>query len=254
MIVPRTAREKSKTGIYHIMMRGIDKRHIFLQNQDYKQFFVHLQRAKTKSDAKVLAYCLMKNHVHLLIKEGSEEIGNTIRRINVGYALYHNFNYERVGHLFQDRFKSEPVNDEGYLYTVFRYIHQNPVQAELVNNIEHYPWSSYKEYLKKKPIYIDQDPLQNPLWERFSSESEYRLFHQASVDEQCMDYKENNRITEKELRAHIEKTMQINNLLKLSKKDRNGIIKRVKEETGASIRQMEKVLGVGRCAIHKSLR
>ena len=252
--MPRTAREKSKTGIYHIMMRGIDKRHIFLQNQDYQQFFLQLQRAKAKSGAQVLAYCLMKNHVHLLLKEGSEEIGNTIRRINVGYALYHNFNHERVGHLFQNRFKSEPVNDERYLYTVFRYIHQNPLKAELVANIEDYPWSSYKEYLWKKPKYIDADPLLNPLWERFSNESEYRLFHQESVDEQCMDYMENGRITDKELEMYFEDNMQNKDLSTLSKKERNDIIKRMRDETGASIRQMEKILGLGKSAIHKVLR
>jgi len=252
--MPRTAREKSTTGIYHIMIRGIDKRHIFLQNQDYQQFFLHLQRAKAKSGAKVLAYCLMKNHVHLLLKEGSEEIGNTIKRINVGYAMYHNLTHERVGHLFQNRFKSEPVNDEGYLYTVFRYIHQNPVKAGLVDYLEHYPWSSYNEYLRKNPKHIDGNPLSNPLWKRFASESEYRLFHQETVDDRCLEYMESKRITEKELKIYIEDKMQINDLLTLSLKDRNGIIKRVKEETGASIRQMEKVLGLGRCAVHKALR
>lgn len=252
--MPRTAREKSKTGIYHIMMRGIDKRHIFLQNQDYQQFLLQLQRAKKKSEGKLLAYCLMKNHVHLLMKEGSEEIGNTVRRINVGYALYHNFTHERVGYLFQGRFKSEAVNDDGYLYTVFRYIHQNPLKAGMVNTIEDYPWSSYKEYLRKKPNYIDDDPGSNPLWGSFLQEKEYRIFHQQDMDVQCMDYVESDRISVKELRMHIEKDLQINDLLNLSLGERNGMIRKIVEETGASIRQMEKVLGLGRSMIHKALR
>ena len=252
--MPRTAREKSCTGIYHIMMRGIDKRSIFMQNQDYKQFLIQLQRAKIKSDINVLAYCLMKNHVHLLLKEGHEEIGNTVRRINVGYALYHNYTHERVGHLFQDRFKSEAVNDDGYLYTVFRYIHQNPVKAGLVNKIEDYPWSSYGEYLRRAPKWVDKDPQVNPFWERFSDAGEFRRFHQESGNEQCMDYVENRRITEKNLRIHIENNMGLADLFDLSVEDRNTKIKKFKEETGASIRQMEKVLGLGRTTIHKALR
>lgn len=74
----------------------------------------------------------MQNHVHLLIKEGKEEIGDSIRRITVGYAQYHNRNHVRTGHLFQNRYKSEPVDDDRYLLVVLRYIHQNPLKAGIV--------------------------------------------------------------------------------------------------------------------------
>ena len=252
--VPRNARVKSSTGIYHIMMRGIDKRFIFLQNQDHKQFLIQLKRAKAKSDGKVLAYCMMQNHVHLLLKEGGEEIGNTVRRINVGYAKYHNSTHDRVGHLFQGRFKSEAVNDQGYLYTVFRYIHQNPLKAGLVNEIGDYPWSSYGEYLRKNPVYVDDDFDDNPLWHRFSNKEEYRRFHQEYLEDPCMDFIDKKRITEKGIKNFMECNRGFQELQGISITDRNARIKKFKEETGASIRQMEKALGIGRGVIQKALK
>ncbi|AOY78083.1 transposase [Clostridium formicaceticum] len=85
----RIAREKSQTGIYHIMLRGIDKRNIFINNSDYEKFIEHTTKAKEKAEFTVYGYCLMTNHVHMLLKTESEEIGDVIRRITVGYAQYH---------------------------------------------------------------------------------------------------------------------------------------------------------------------
>ena len=84
--------------------------------------------------------------VHLLIKEGSEAIVETMKRIASSYVYYYNHKYDRVGHLFQERFKSQPVNDFTYFITLLRYIHQNPLKASLVENIQNYAWSSWMEY------------------------------------------------------------------------------------------------------------
>jgi REP element-mobilizing transposase RayT len=85
----------------------------------------------------------MDNHVHLLINEGDDEIGKIMKRINISYSYYFNKKYGRIGHLFQDRFKSEGIDSDAYLLSVVRYIHNNPVKAGLVKNIEEYKWSSY---------------------------------------------------------------------------------------------------------------
>ena len=139
----RNARKKSEIGIYHVMLRGIDKMNIFLCDSDYYIFLNHIKMAKERSNFLLLAYCLMTNHVHLLIKEGNEDLGDIIRRIAVGYAQYFNNKNGRIGHLFQNRFRSEPVNDERYLLVLLRYIHQNPVKAGIVKSIHEYKWSSY---------------------------------------------------------------------------------------------------------------
>ena len=112
--MPRRAREKSITGIYHIMLRGIDKRDVFLDDEDRMQFIENIIKAKQVGKFELYGYCLMDNHIHMLINEG-EPIGITVKRITVGYVGWHNRKYERTGHLFQNRYTSEPVETESYL-------------------------------------------------------------------------------------------------------------------------------------------
>lgn len=98
---------------------------------------MYLSRANRGKTGGHFSYCLMDNHVHLLIKEG-EEIGESIKRITVRYVHWYNEKDERTGHLFQNRFRREAVETEGYLISVSRYIHQNPVKAGMVNKVEDY--------------------------------------------------------------------------------------------------------------------
>ena len=154
--MPRQSRETSATCVYHVILRGVNKQQIFEDDDDYMRFLSVLRRQTQPFDddkgqfipprCYVYAYCLMGNHVHLLIKEGSEAIGDTMKRIASSYVYYYNHKYDRVGHLFQERFKSQPVNDFTYFITLLRYIHQNPLKASLVENIQNYAWSSWMEY------------------------------------------------------------------------------------------------------------
>ena len=151
----RQIRKKSGTGIYHVMLRGINRQDIFEDDEDYLQMTSILRGQSERYDEKGLrlppfctfyAYCLMSNHLHLLIQEREDNISDIVKRIGVTYAHYFNKKYERNGHLFQDRFRSEPVDDIGYFITLLRYIHQNPLKAGVIENINDYPWSSWKEY------------------------------------------------------------------------------------------------------------
>ena len=154
--MPRQARTISPTSIYHAILRGVNKQQVFEDEEDYIRFLNALRR-QTQPDVDaqgktfqprchVYAYCLMGNHVHLLLKEGSETIGDIMKRIASSYVYYYNHKYDRVGHLFQERFKSQPVNDFSYFTTLLRYIHQNPLKAMLVDSIDEYEWSSWQEY------------------------------------------------------------------------------------------------------------
>ena len=154
--MPRHSREQSGTGIYHMMLRGINRQSIFEDDEDYIRFISLLRSLVQRFDdngrplptqCTIYAYCLMNNHIHLLVKEQTDSISTTIKRVAVSYAYYFNRKYSRNGHLFQDRFKSEPVNDMTYFVTLMKYIHQNPVKAELVDNIDNYRWSSWYEYV-----------------------------------------------------------------------------------------------------------
>jgi len=113
--MPRRSRRKSHSGIYHAMVRGIDRQLIFRDPADFLKYLRVLEECKRVSSFEIYAYCLMPNHVHLLIREGSEDLGKAFQRIGSRYAYWFNKKYERCGHLFQDRFKSEPVEDRPLL-------------------------------------------------------------------------------------------------------------------------------------------
>lgn len=128
----RQSRLPSGTGIYHVMMRGINHQNIFEEHEDYYQFLntLDMMAQAYEPDGMLLgrnyilyAYCLMSNQIHLLIREREDTIGMTIKRIASSYVYYYNYKYSRDGHLFCKRFKSETVNDMAYFLILLRYIH-----------------------------------------------------------------------------------------------------------------------------------
>ena len=143
----RQLRKQSATGIHHVILRGINRQMIFEDAEDYRVFIHYLHQVVRPKDeqgqslpayATFYAYCLMTNHVHLLIREGAENLSSSVKRIAAAYARYYNNKYQHYGHLFQDRFKSEPVNEADYFFTLLRYIHQNPVAAGLFGDVASY--------------------------------------------------------------------------------------------------------------------
>jgi REP element-mobilizing transposase RayT len=124
------------------MLRGVNRDPIFLEDEDRERFLGALQAAREASGCRVLAYCLMDNHVHLVLRTTTEPLGATVKRVGVRYAGWFNRKYGRAGHLFQDRFKSVPVEDDAHLITLLRYVWNNPVEAGMVRHPDHYLWSS----------------------------------------------------------------------------------------------------------------
>ena len=154
--MPRGPRKKSSSGIYHIMLRGINRQTIFEDDEDRIKFLETLKNYKDISKYQIYSYCLMDNHIHILMKEIEEPISTTIKRICASYVYWYNHKYERCGHLFQERFKSEIVETDGYFLTVLRYIHQNPVKAGIIKSVADSKWTSYHEYTERANM-IDID-------------------------------------------------------------------------------------------------
>ena len=146
--MPRQARKKSEGGIYHIMFRGINRQQIFEDSEDNEKFLDILRECKAISEYNVFAYCLMGNHLHLLMRFEKEPIEQSLKRICGRFVYWYNTKYGRVGHLFQDRYKSEPIEEDSYFSACVRYIHQNPVKAG-ISEINQYPYSSYNDYITK---------------------------------------------------------------------------------------------------------
>ncbi|MFT3861348.1 transposase [Micropruina sp.] len=140
--MPRQARQLADSGIYHVMLRGVNRDVIFLEHDDYEGFLNALADTRAASGCKVLAYCLMPNHVHLVLRPAVESLSEVMKRLGVRYAGRFNRKYGRTGHVFQDRFRSLPVEDDAYLVTLLRYMWNNPVRAGLVDRMDEYRWSS----------------------------------------------------------------------------------------------------------------
>lgn len=244
--MPRKAREKSSTGIYHVILRGINRQRIFEDDEDYEKLLETLKDYKEKSGYEIYAYCFMSNHVHILLKEGQEELGTIFRRIGATYVYWYNWKYNRRGHLFQGRYKSETVETDRYFLTVLRYIHQNPLKAGMVKKILEYPWSSYREYIENPKI-CDIEFTLNLFSE--DREKAMRLFKEFNLEEnkdKCLEYDQNMRWKDPEAIDFIKRISGVQSPLEIQgfeKEKRNDIVKKCKEE-GLSIRQIERLTGI----------
>jgi len=133
---------------YHIYNRGNHRESVFLEEYNYIHFLRRLQKYLPSDKISVLAYCLMPNHYHLLIEVKADcDVSNMMKNLIISYTKAINLRYNVVGHLFQGRFRSKEVDSEHYLLTLVRYIHNNPVAAQLVSKIEDWKYSSYTEYI-----------------------------------------------------------------------------------------------------------
>ena len=253
--MPRQSRKPSGTGIYHVMMRGINRQNIFEEQEDYQQFLNRLQSLVDPMDdsgkhlpsyCHVYAYCLMSNHVHLLLRERTEKVSVSLKRLAVSYAAYYNKRYQRVGHLFQDRFKSEPVNDIEYFATLLRYIHQNPVKAGICDKAEAYAWSSWQEYLNDD----EQIPTlcyTKAVVKRISLDDLKELVDE-SLDDDITDveYTTDERLTDDGISQFLRNRWQLAHPTDLQKKEiteRNEILAEA-IQYGAPLRQLSRLTGI----------
>jgi putative transposase len=251
--MPRQAREKSKTGIYHLMFRGINKQNIFEDEEDRRKFLETLGYYKTLSRYLLYGYCLMDNHVHLVLKEMNESISQVIKRISSSYVYWYNQKYDRCGHLFQERFKSEVVEKDVYFLTVLRYIHQNPVKAGITQDISEYLWTSYQDYIRSSGI-TDVNFALNI----FSSDrtKAVKLFvnysNENNVDE-CLDYTERVAVSDKEIMKYLNEMgiATISQLQRLNKTQRDHVIRKMKKVEGSTIRQLARITGISKSVIDR---
>jgi len=253
--MPRKPRQKSETGIYHLMMRGINRQNIFEDNEDYLKFIEIIRRYKEKCGFSLYAYCLMPNHVHMLLEVGMEPLEQIMRRICGSYVYWYNHKYERVGNLFQDRFKSEPVEDNMYLLTVLRYIHQNPLKAGLVKNIGKYRWSSYSEYVRNSMLVDAYFILEMFSRDREDQKKRFVNYHNLPAEDTCLEMEEKHRISDDEGRDIIKKLCKVNHPKEVQNLDnamRNTYLKELKKERRLSIRQIERLTGINRGIIQRA--
>ncbi|MFZ5351271.1 MAG: REP-associated tyrosine transposase [Bacillota bacterium] len=187
--MPRQARAISPSDYYHVIMRGNNRENIFAYTEQ-KNFFINLLKEQCIDGlAEISAYCIMDNHVHIVTKTEIGDLAKAVKSINTKYAMRFNTQRNRVGHVFQDRFKSEIIKDDKHLLQVVRYVHNNPVKAKMVKAACDYKYSSYNEYINENVIISS---IQKKfIMEYFSdSTAQFIEYHLASDDNEYLETKE----------------------------------------------------------------
>lgn len=190
-----TVRNFAENCFYHVFNRGVEKRTIFLDEQDYRIFLYYLSiyslpldkvvlkypnlplRLQSKNlhdEINIISYCLMPNHFHLLLQQLTVDgVSKLLKQLTNAYTFYFNQKYQRVGGLVQGSFKAALIETDDILLHISRYIHLNPLMAEIVDNLNTYEWSSYREF-----IYPNNGGmcLIEPILSNFSTENSYEKF------------------------------------------------------------------------------
>lgn len=242
----RIQKENINTPFFHIMVQGNNKEYIFNSLDNINEYMRIMEETKEKIDTTILAYCIMSNHAHILIyQENVENLIKYMYRVNLMYAKYYNKKYDRVGHVFRDRYKTQPIYSEKQLYTCVRYIHDNPVKARICKTPDEYKYSSFCNNIFYTNTEIERNVRKNMyVQENFKSskEDEFILMENEQNDEELC-YKILKEITS-ENNIKKDEIYQNENLIYL-------IIKKLKFENNISYRMLENVLGINRKRLRK---
>lgn len=247
----RKPRQTSASGIYHIMIRGVNKQEIFFDNQDKIVFINLLTKAKEKYNFYLFAYVLMNNHVHIEIKDNERCISKIIQSVATSYAIYFNEKYDRVGHLFQNRFNSKPVENNNYLINLVRYIHQNPEKAR-IELTEKYKWSSYFDYINLRKKLVDIEYIYDLIdKDRKKAILKFKEIHkqiiQPDTSEDILEYEIKNSLDYEEIITCIDKKIGIDKMKEIKKYNKKEKIKEIAKLSnikGVNSCQMAKILDV----------
>jgi len=245
----RKPRKYGDTGIYHVILRGNNKQNLFYDDKDRSFFIKKLMNYVEKSGIDLYAYCLMGNHVHLLIGKGNYVMSDFVKRLSCSYVYYFNHKYERSGHLFQGRYKSEPVESVEYFKTAYRYILQNPEKAGICI-WTCYRWSSiFSSHWNNK--YINNTFVN----EVFGGKNNVFSFLNQKNDDVCMDYDSLEGNNDDELKIlFIKQLFRNKNFVSIFTCDYHELKKklRILKNAGICTSQLSRLTGIEKCIIRNA--
>lgn len=169
---------------YHITARGNHRNDIFRDEADFGMYLILMKECLSyyeKYEYELICYCLMSNHIHLLIKANKKEVADLIRRLHSMYSRYFNKKYNYVGHLWQDKYYAELIKDDKQMLEVSRYIHLNPVRARMVKLPQEYEYSSYSMYIGEKEEKLIKSIRVLNYFQREKSRQLYKEFVESAV-------------------------------------------------------------------------
>ena len=155
--MPRQARIYFPGGIFHVISRCLNREYLLDGATEREYYLGLLERAQRHTDARVLAWCIMSNHVHLIVRAGEDPLGRLMKAVHAGYAVWKNHRARRIGPVLAERYKTVLVEQDAHMLEVVRYIHLNPVRADVVKHPDEDDWSSHRIYagLSKAPHWLD---------------------------------------------------------------------------------------------------
>lgn len=244
----RSARKISKSGYYHLVIRGVNKQNIFYEDADRIYFKFLMKKIGKKYKMRYHAYALMDNHVHLLVEDSDKKLSKFMQDLCSIYARYFNKKYDRIGHLYQDRFASEIIENNRYLVVVCRYILLNPEKAGMCK-ASLYKWSSYHSYKSPK-----RSLCRKMIPGLIGSLQEFYKYISEENNDECLEIglrpsekmERNIEIVKKILGREnpiIDPSMPKNRIIEL--------IRKIKE-SGLSINNISRITGIGRYLVQQA--
>jgi len=192
----------------------------------------------------------MRNHVHMLVQCDEKLLSAFMRKVGAKYVYWYNRKYNRIGGLFQDRFKSEPVEDDSYFLTVLRYIHLNPLKAGICRTVSDYTESSYNEYIKPRAGQLIDIEFALSLLNK----DQFEKYHNDGCQDECLEVQELKRISDSEAQkifCNVSRCANASEFQALSREIRNRCLVQLKEK-GLSVRQIERLTGINRGLVQKA--
>lgn len=250
--MPRCTRKFGSKRINHVIIRGVNKQMIFLDKQDKEKMLKEIKNTKEKYDYELYAYVIMPNHVHMLIHDKQCNLSFIMNSLQTRYVNYFNKKYERVGHLFQDRYFNKAIEDEEYFKNTVKYIHKNPEKAFLCK-MEEYQWSSYHEYVQNEQSIVDisifLQMLENDRTIALKKFEEYHKQNEENKFSDSIEYELQKKLTDEQLVEALTERLRINNIQKIQQYNNKGILELLKGVTKIpyiSINQLSRVTGINR--------
>ena len=268
--MPRKPRLPSESGIYHVMVRGNEQKEIFRDEEDKSVLISILDKKKANLPITFFAVCLMSNHFHLLGKfDPLSDLSTYMNKVSTSYASYYNKRFNRVGHVFQGRYKSEAIQNDQHFLACVRYIHHNPVKAGMVKKPEEYSWSSYADYISSSGMFKGFVDQQNVLSyfakQRKTAVKAFQQFSGMSDQDVFIDCDETGSMKNKSILTISQANQLIHDYLNQMEigitdlcrfehiKKRNYLIQQLKKKTNFSIRQIAELLNINKNSVINAL-
>lgn len=246
----RKPRLYGESGFYHVILRGNNRQNLFNEDQDRLFFIKRIKKYSEELGIEVHAYCLINNHVHILIGNANKGMSLFVQKLANSYVFYFNRKYDRCGHLFQGRFKSEVILDDAQFKTVYRYILQNCEKAKL-GKVDQYRWNSFWVIRKcSMKGFVDSEYARN----LFGSRQALLDFVLQPENAKCMEYENKIVLSDDRAISLIKKIFRISSPYKLERLSMDDQVVKcgIMKKRGLSINQISRITGISRRIIRQS--